>query len=179
MGGLPFVFLHYCYIEPRTRALEILGPESLDKRTLQLFKAMYPDAASVPLPFELIFTSLQSDTPHSGNGLKIEPFRVPHLENPPSLGYSLELDGRRIVYSGDSGWTRELALHAKGADLFICECSFYESEAPYHLNYPTIVEKLADCGARRLILTHIGREVLEKDDQFELEFARDGSIVTL
>jgi ribonuclease BN (tRNA processing enzyme) len=111
--------------------------------------------------------------------LKIEPFPVPHLKEPPSLGYSLELDGRRIVYSGDSGWTEELAGHAKGADLFICECSFYESETPHHLNYPTIKNRLANCGALRLILTHAGSEVLDKIDQVELEFAHDGLVITL
>jgi ribonuclease BN (tRNA processing enzyme) len=179
IGGLPFLFLHLCYIEPRSRALEILGPEGLDERIYQLYKAMYSDAASEPLPFELIFTPLKPKKQHIAGALKIEPFHVPHLKYPPSLGYSLELDGRRIVYSGDSGWTEELAAYAKDADLFICECSFYESQAPHHLNYPTIVERLADCGARRMVLTHLGQEVLERIDQLDLEFVNDGSVVTL
>jgi ribonuclease BN (tRNA processing enzyme) len=179
IGGLPFLFLHYCYIEPRVRPLEIFGPETSERRIRQLYQAMYPDAASAPLPFELAFTPLRAGEPHISGGLKIEPFRVPHLKEPPSLGYSLELDGRRIVYSGDSGWTEELAIRAKGADLFICECSFYESEAPHHLNYPTIKNRLADCGARRLILTHAGCEVLDKEDRLELELARDGSEIKI
>jgi hypothetical protein len=32
-------------------------------------------------------------------------------------------------------------------------------------------------GSRRLILTHLGREVLERRDQIEIELARDGLIV--
>jgi ribonuclease BN (tRNA processing enzyme) len=179
IGGLPFLFLHFCYIEPRSKALEILGPKGLDERTRQLFRAMYADAASEPLPFDLSFTPLEPHSRHRINKLTIMPFPVPHMEDPPSFGFSLELDGRRIVYSGDSGWTEELALQAKDADLFICECSFYESEAAYHLNYPLIVERLAGCGARRLVLTHIGQEVLQHSKQPDIEIAGDGSVLTL
>ncbi len=179
IGGLPFLFLHLCYIEPRSRPLEILGPESLEDRTHQLYRAMYSDAASTALPFELIFTTLEAEKPHKTGLLKIDPFRVPHLQNPPSLGYSLELDSRRIVYSGDSGWTEELASQAKGADLFICECSFYDSQAPQHLDYPTIKERLTGCGARRMVLTHVGEEVQERIEELDLEFVSDGSVIAL
>ncbi|MEJ2112016.1 MAG: MBL fold metallo-hydrolase [Acidobacteriota bacterium] len=179
IGGLPFLLLHFCYIEPRSRTLEIMGPQGLDARTYDLFRAMYPDAASQPLPFDLSFTPLEVKRRHRIGGLDIEPFPVPHLENPPSFGYSLKLDGRKIVYSGDSGWTEELTSHAEDADLFICECSFFESEAPQHLNYPTIKKRLANCGARRTVLTHIGQEVLEHRAQVDLEMAEDGHVVEI
>jgi len=179
IAGLPFLFLHLCYIEPRTRTLEILGPDGVEDRTLQLFKAMYPDAAAEPLPFGLNFTAIHPHEPISVDGLEIEPFPVPHMQNPPSMGFSLELDGRRIVYSGDSGWTDELPKQANGADLFICECSFYESEAAQHLNYPTIAERLTGCGAKKIILTHLGREMLQHKEKPDLQLACDGSAIQL
>lgn len=179
IAGLPFLFLHLCHVEPRTRKLEIIGPEGLGDRSRQLFRAMYPDAASEPLPFELEFTGVRPCRRYERNGIGFEPFPVPHMEDPPSFGYDMEIDGHRIVYSGDSGWTEELAVRARGADLFVCECSFYESQAPTHLSYPVIVERLAGCGARRLILTHIGREVLGLNRHLDLELARDGMAVTI
>lgn len=179
IAGFPFLLLHYVYIEPRTKPLRILGPEGLEKRIRELYAAMYPGEAAGSLPFELNFTEVQLNQEYSVDILGIKPFRTKHQDDPPSYGYTLELDSKKIVYTGDTGWTDELPVLAKGADLFICECSFYESEAAGHLNYPTIRRRLSDCGARRLILTHAGCEVLDRSNQLELEFARDGLVVTL
>lgn len=179
IAGLPFLFLHYMYIEPRTRLLSILGPEGLEGRIKQLYETMYPGDAATPLPFELDFTEVQLQQKHSIDILRIEPFRALHQVNPPSYGYTLELDGRKIVYTGDTGWTDELPVRAEGADLFICECSFYESQAAHHLDYPTIKERLADCGHKKMVLTHFGREVLQRSQKLDLKLAYDGSVVML
>ena len=58
-SGLPFVFLHYLYVEPRTKPLKILGPEGLEERIMQLYRTMYPNDASIPPPYELDFTEIQ------------------------------------------------------------------------------------------------------------------------
>ena len=179
IAGLPFLFLHYVNIEPRTKSLRILGPESLETSIKQLYKIMYPNDASSPLPFELDFTEVQLRRKYSLDILQIEPFRARHQDSPPSYGYTLELDGRRIVYTGDTGWSDELPARAKGADLFICECSFYDTKLDTHLDYLTIKERLADCGYKKMVLTHFGQEVLEKSQQLDLKLAYDGSIVTL
>lgn len=177
--GLPFLFLHYVYIEPRTRPLSILGPEGLEGRIKHLYAAMYPGDAATPLPFELNFTEVQLEQKYSVDILRIEPFRARHQDNPPSYGYTIELDGRKIVYTGDTGWTDELPARAKGADLFICECSFYDTKLDTHLDYLTIKEHLADCGHKKMVLTHFGQEVLQRSRELDLKLAYDGSVVML
>jgi ribonuclease BN (tRNA processing enzyme) len=179
IAGLPFLFLHYMYIEPRTRSLSILGPEGLEGKIKQLYEIMYPGEASTPLPFDLAFTEVRLQQKYSIDILRIEPFRAKHQDNPPSFGYTIELDDRKIVYTGDTGWTDELPARAKGADLFICECSFYESQAAYHLNYTEIKKRLADCGHKKMMLTHLGCEVLERSRELDLKLAYDGSVVML
>ncbi len=179
IAGLPFLLMHYMYVEPRTRPLRILGPEGLEGRIKQLYEAMYPGDASAPFPFELDFTEVRLRQKYAVDILRIEPFRARHQDNRPSYGYTLELDGRKIVYTGDTGWTDELPVRAEGADLFICECSFYESQAAGHLSYPEIRKRLAGCGCRKMVLTHLGREVLERSREVDLELARDGSVITL
>jgi ribonuclease BN (tRNA processing enzyme) len=179
IAGLPFLFLHFKYIEPRSKTLSILGPRGLEQRIKQLDEIMYPSDPSDPLPFELNFTEVQLRQKYSLDILQIEPFRSKHQDDPPSYGYTMELDGRKIVYTGDTGWTDELPMRARGADLFICECSFYESQAANHLDYPTIRKRLADCGHKKMVLTHLGREVLEKSRELDLKLAYDGSVVML
>jgi hypothetical protein len=61
--------------------------------------------------------------------------------------------------------------------LFICECCYFETRLPFHLDYPRIAEQRARFGSRRLILTHLGREVLARRHEVEVETARDGLVV--
>ena len=82
--------------------------------------------------------------------------------------------GRKIVYSGDTGWSEDLVAYARNADLFLCECSFFETRMDTDLDYPRIAGKLARFGAKRIILTHLGREVLRRHDEVALEMAHDG-----
>jgi len=178
-GGLPFLFLHYVYVQPRTRRLQIMGPEGLKDRVEMLFRAMYPDSASEPVPYEIDFIELQPDKPYSADEILINPFRALHQKKPPSLGFEISADGRKIVYSGDTGWTEDLVSRSQDVDLLICECSFFETKMATHLDYPQIARQAARFGARRLILTHLGQEVLAHRHEISLELAYDGLAVTL
>jgi ribonuclease BN (tRNA processing enzyme) len=73
---------------------------------------------------------------------------VPHQKQPISLGFVLRVDGRKIVYTGDSGWTEDIVKYTQDADLFICECSFFETRLPTHLDYPQIMENLSRIKAK-------------------------------
>jgi len=177
-AGLPFLFLEYVYVEPRTRPLRIAGPPGTEARVHELFRAMYRDASADPLPYPLEFVELQPGVPVDVAGARVDSFRVPHTENELSLGLRVETEGRSILYSGDTGWTDELVRQSEGTDLFICECCFYETRLDFHLDYPRLEENHERFGTRRLILTHFGREVLARRD-LELELAHDGLVVGL
>lgn len=179
IAGLPFLFLHLLYVEPRSAALTIIGPPGVESRVRLLFGAMYSDTAAEPLPFPLDFIEAQHGLRIDADGWRIVPFRVPHQDNPPSFGYEIGCDDRKIVYSGDSGWTEEFLLHTQGADLFICECSFFETRLDTHLDYPRILENLGRFGSKRIVLTHLGQEVLEHEPEVSLEMAHDGLVISL
>jgi ribonuclease BN (tRNA processing enzyme) len=178
-AGLPFLFLHYTYVEPRLRPLIIIGPPGVGKRVLQLYKAMYADSAAEPLPFALQFLEATPGMQSVYGGMRIDPFPVPHQKHPPSFGCNIEAWGRRIVYTGDSGWTEALFTHTRNADLFICECSYFETRLETHMDYRRIAENLGRFGSKRIVLTHLGEEVLERRKDIEIELAYDGLEVTL
>jgi ribonuclease BN (tRNA processing enzyme) len=104
---------------------------------------------------------------------------VPHQETEVSLGYRLTVDGKTILYSGDSRWTETLVTQSRGTDLFICECCFYETRVDFHLDYPRIAENRSRFGCRRLVLTHLGREVLAHRDEIGEELSYDGLSIEL
>jgi ribonuclease BN (tRNA processing enzyme) len=140
---------------------------------------MYADVASRPLPFRLEFSELLPERDYACGGMRILPFRAPHLEDPPSFGCVVEAGGRKIVYTGDSGWTEDLVAQTHNADLFICECSYFDTRLATHLDYLRIAENLDRLGAKRIILTHLGEELLKRQQEVKLEMAYDGMSVQL
>jgi ribonuclease BN (tRNA processing enzyme) len=178
-GGLPFFFLEYVVVEPRRKPLQIVGPPGVEEKVMELFRAMYPDSASEQLPYPVQFIEAHPGQPISFDGMQIKPFLVPHMNRPVSLGCELLIEDRKLVYSGDTGWTEDLLRHTQDADLCICECTFFETRMPTHLDYPRLAENHARFGAKRIVLTHLGREVLRHQDEIELEPARDGLTITI
>jgi ribonuclease BN (tRNA processing enzyme) len=176
-GGLPFLFLEYTYSEPRNRPLRIAGPPGTEQRVYQLFKTMYSDVGSRPLPFEVQFIELLPQKQVQVGPLNVHPFRVPHQENEISLGMSVQTGGRKILYSGDTGWTETLVEHSRDVDLFICECCYFETRMDSHLDYPRLAENRGRFGSKRLILSHLGREVLDRRKEIEIELATEGLTV--
>jgi len=178
-AGLPFLFLEYIYVEPRGRPLKIVGPPGVEDRVLRIFQAMYADSAAEPLPYAVEFIEIEPQRGITLGGIQIWAFRAPHQERPVSLGYEIQLDGRKIVYTGDTGWSEELVSRSKDADLFLCECSFFETRMDTHLDYPRIAENLPRLGAKRIVLTHFGQEVLQRQREVALEMAYDGLVLTI
>jgi len=177
-AGLPFLFLQFTYVEPRTKPLRIVGPPGVEDRVMQVFRAMYADSAAAKLPFELQFIEARPGKELVLDDRLIGCFHVPHVDNRASYGYEVRSAGRRIVYSGDTGWTEDLLVQAEGSDLFICECSFFETRMAMHLDYPRIEENHERFGSKQIVLTHLGQEVLRRRQDIGLEIAHDGLIVT-
>ena len=179
VAGLPFLFLHYLYIEPRTRPLTIFGPPGVESSVRRIFEAMYADSAAEPLPFALEFVEVHPGKLFRVKSAQIVPFQTLHQKQPISLGWDIRIESRKIVYTGDTGWTEDLVAYAQNADLFICECTFFESRRESHLDYPRIRENLERFGAKRIVLTHLGLEILARQNEIDQELAFDGMIVTL
>jgi ribonuclease BN (tRNA processing enzyme) len=178
-AGLPFLFLEYVYVEPRTKPLRIVGPPGVEQRVIEIFRAMYADSAAQPLPYEIQFIEARPGKELVFDERRIQCFAVPHQEHPPSYGYEVRSGDRKIVYSGDTGWTEDLLAHTAGSDLFICECSFFETRMETHLDYIRIAENFDRFGAKRIVLTHLGEEVLRRRSEVALEAAHDGLIIVL
>jgi ribonuclease BN (tRNA processing enzyme) len=109
----------------------------------------------------------------------VTPFVVAHASGAPSYALRIEYGGKVITYSGDTEWTDALLDAARGADLFICEAYFFDKNIPYHLNYQTLREHCHQLRCQRLILTHMGPEMLGRLREVEFECAEDGKVVVL
>lgn len=178
-GGVPFLLMEYLYEQPRTRPLTVYGPPGSERRVRTLFATLFEHSAQALLPFALRFEEISPPSPPSVDGVRVIPFAVPHTRELLCLGYRVEVAGRAILYSGDSSWTEEFVTQARGVDLFLCECSTYETRMDIHLSYPEIAARRRDLGCRRLVLSHLGSEPLRHLDQISLECAWDGMTLDL
>ena len=104
-------------------------------------------------------------------------FRYWSCRNPTAV--RVEVAGKVIAYTGDTEWTDDVAKVARGADLLIAESYFYKKPVRWHLNYPEIAAHRDGFGARRLILTHMSREMLAHVSEVPEECAYDGLLVTV
>jgi ribonuclease BN (tRNA processing enzyme) len=178
-GGLPFLLMEYLYENPRTRPLTVYGPSGTEERVQRLFGALYERQARQPLPFALRYEDVTPGVAREISGVRVLPFAVPHEPELTCVGYRLEVEGRTIVYSGDSGWTDEFITQTRGADVFVCECSTYETPLPIHLSYPEIAARAHELGCRRLVLSHLGSEPISHLAEISLECASDGMTIDL
>jgi ribonuclease BN (tRNA processing enzyme) len=91
----------------------------------------------------------------------------------------VESAGKNLCYSGDTEWTDRLVDAARGADLFICECYMYEKPRKSHMTLAALREHLPRLGARRVILTHLGEDMLAHMAEVELDCAVDGMVLDI
>ena len=66
-----------------------------------------------------------------------------------------------------------------GADLLIAEALFFDRRVKYHLDYAGLKGNLERIGAKRVILTHMGPEMLSHIADVPEETAEDGMIVEI
>jgi ribonuclease BN (tRNA processing enzyme) len=178
-GGVPFLFLEYRWERPRSRPLTIYGPRDTERRVDALHQALYEQVSREPPTYPLTYRTIVPGAPLTNAGVEVTPFHVPHAKELECFGFRIEVAGRTIVYSGDSAWTDAFLTRVQGADLFVCECSTYETRLDIHLSYPEIADRVRDLGCKRLLLSHLGREPLAHLSELSLECARDGLVIDL
>src|SRR5216117_2715481 len=85
--------------------------------------------------------------------VSLETFPVPHTSE--SVALSLTAPEGRLVYTGDTGPSSELARWVSGADLLLAECSLPKEMAmDIHFTPEQAGELARDAKARQLVLTH-------------------------
>jgi ribonuclease BN (tRNA processing enzyme) len=175
-GGLPFLILEYLWESPRRKPLKIAGPPHLEERTWRLFNTMFPfssgDLERVRRTLE--FVELEPARKACFGKVEVESLRVPHMKRDLCLALKIAIGGKTIAFSGDTGWCEDLISFTAGADLFLCECTYFENPLGVHLSYPLLESKRRNFDVKRMMLTHIGREVLERSSQLKMELAADG-----
>ncbi len=177
-GGLPFLILDGQFSR-RTRPLLIAGPPGIEKRVRQAQEALFPGSSKVVQKFDITFSALEDRSPAAIGSLTVTAFTVSHASGAPAFALRVGCDNKTIAYSGDTEWTEALVETANGTDLFICEAYFFDKQVKFHLDYRTLMSHRAELNTKRLVLTHLGSDMLARIDNVDAECATDGLIIEL
>jgi ribonuclease BN (tRNA processing enzyme) len=178
-GGIPFFFIEHLYQRTRDKPLQIAGPPGTEEKVRELFRLMYGEGlAGKEIP-PTRFHILTPDTSTNIDGIAVFAFRVPHQVEEVSLALKVNCDGKQLLFSGDSAWTDLFLEQARGVDLFLCECSLYHPGAVLHVSFLELQENLPRLHCKKLVLTHLGEEMLSRRNDLPVICAEDGMVIEI
>ncbi|MFQ5840133.1 MAG: MBL fold metallo-hydrolase [Candidatus Methylomirabilales bacterium] len=178
-GGLPFFILDAQFISKRPHPLLIAGPPGTQKRVPELMEVMFPGSTRVERKFSVDLIELELERPRALGEITVTPYEVRHPSGSPSLALRIECEGKTIAYSGDTEWTEALIPVAQDADLFIAESYAFDKKVKYHTDFQTLIAHLDDLRPKRMVITHMGPDMLARLGTLPCEHAADGIVIEL
>ena len=178
LAGIPFLLLHYKFIESRTKPLQIIGPIGLKEQLEYLIKGNYPN---ILLNGEDLFEihELQLGQEKSiFDSIIIKSFEAHHIPN--AFGYTVRKDNLKIIYSGDNELAQDQLSEFKNGTVLIHELTTMESTAGGHTSWSLMKEFIDEISnlVGKVIVVHTSMDVRnepEKTFDSKIIRAQDGS----
>lgn len=175
-AGVPFLLLDAAKIGKRKSKLKIISPADGEWKIKQLFNLLYPGSEEIFNELDIEFVYFDKYETVKDDKYSVTAFPAIHSEHVFPHSLKINIGEKSLGFSGDTAWTEDLIEVAKNTDLFICECNFYSTENEGHLHYKLLEEKKSLFKTNRLMLTHLGSEMLSKLDEIDLEICDDHKI---
>lgn len=135
----------------RKKPLTIIGPKKLES-FLHGCRDLFGDWLLPTSEYPLTLIELDSGQFKVGDCV-IRSLPMNHIEY--SNGYRIELNGRTLTYSGDTGPCDEIVQLCRNADIALIECSFPDDNPfEFHLTPRQVGEIAEQAQVKKCILTH-------------------------
>ena len=175
-GGLPFLILDGQF-RRRTATLTIAGPPGTQARLEAAMEVLFPGSTRVTRRFDVAYRELADGAPSVVGGMTVTPFAVEHPSGAPAYALRLEDGTHAVAYSGDTEWTDRLLDAARGTDVLLCESYVYDRAVKFHLSHAMVRAHRDALETRRIVLTHMGPEMLARQAESAFECAFDGLVI--
>ena len=154
----------------------LYGPTGL-RTFVHALQCAYPQWLDIPseiIQIEELESGGSNERDHGNFTLKT----APSNHTPNSLAYQIENKaGKRVVFSGDTGFCESIIDLAKGADLLILEAAFPDDHPMEGHLTPSLAGRMARlAGVKRLVLTHFYPECLKTDIATQCRRTWDGEL---
>jgi ribonuclease BN (tRNA processing enzyme) len=178
-GGLPFLILDAQLYSRRSVPLTLVGPPGFRDRLVQAMELFFPGSSTVGRRFSTDVLEIDAGQTTTINGVTVTAFVVKHACGAPPFALRFSCEGKVLAYTGDTEWTESLIAVGRDADLLIAEALFFDRKVKYHLDYATLKGEPWPYRRWRVILTHMGPDMLAHVREVSEEIAEDGKTVTV
>ncbi len=152
-GELPALLFALRHATKREEPLVLVGPAGTVRLVRSLAEGFGDWLLDPGYPIGILDLQAGEPFPLSPD-VMLEVHPTPHTQE--SVALSVATPEGRLVYTGDTGPSPELAAWAKGCDLLLAECSLPDDQAVEGHLTPTTAGRLAhEAMAKRLVLTHL------------------------
>jgi len=173
-GGIPYLLLDYQFESRRTKEINIYGPKGTEEKLKNLQELLFTGHGIETMNFKINFIEFEPNSINHIENYEVRAYLMEHMQDSDCLGYKISNNESSFAYTGDSNWVENIFELSDNTDLFICESSFYRKiENVTHISYEEILENIEYLNTKRLILTHLGSEVLENISNVDIETAYD------
>ncbi|MGI6113190.1 MAG: MBL fold metallo-hydrolase [Mahellales bacterium] len=154
--------------------LDILRKRGMWQGRMPLFTPIRPEDEYKKLDYNDVFSimGIDDDMGISLGGLSITFKRMQHPV--PTLGVCVKEGSFKLVYSGDTAFSKDLVSFAKDADLLICDGCFLDQDKqgtnPPHMTAGEAGRTAREAGAKRLMISHLW---YKNDEKQYLKEARE------
>jgi ribonuclease BN (tRNA processing enzyme) len=170
-GGLaPFLFgtKYAPETQNRTKPLKIFGPKGLRKLIESFDRAYDYGLLDQPFPVEVIEIEPLEKFKILPDVVAVAISTV-HTEESCAIRI-MEKSDKSVVFTSDTGFSKDLSALAKNADLFVLECSFVKNKpVEKHLELADAICLIRRANPKRALLTHFYPEWDEVDFAEDIE----------
>jgi len=159
---LPFFLLNKLLEKNHTK-ITIVGPKETAQKVQQLVNFGFPNSwEKLKECFEIEMVKYDTDTIIQLPNLKIETKEVKHADFKPAFGYVVEIEGKKIAFSGDSCYCEAIEYLVQEAEVSILDMSMQESGNEAHMGYTEIQDICTRYPEKKIIATHMHERTIEK-----------------
>ena len=137
----------------RTVPLTVLGPEGV-RAFLERLADTFGDHVIDP-GFPVHVVEMTGNAMHQlGDGMRLSSHATPHTDA--SVAYRVETPAGDVGYTGDTGYSEDVARFLQGTEILVSECSLPDDAAIGSHLTPTRLARMARIAQpSRLVITHV------------------------
>jgi ribonuclease BN (tRNA processing enzyme) len=155
IGDVPLLFFAWKHgMRPaRSEPLTVIGPRGT-KKLIERMARLFGDHLDEP-GFPVTYEEMKpGEELRLDDVVRVRAARSRHTDT--SLAYRFEVDGRSFCYTGDTGFSQDLAIFAQATDALLIECAVPDDEEMETHLTPSQVAAMARIALpKRLLVTHV------------------------
>ena len=168
-GGLPQLIIDMEFVSKPEQFPVIVGPPG----TREYVDTLYQVAYGRHVPNPVVELPMEKEVEIQGYRI----WAIPVQHQPESIGIKIRCNNTIIAYTGDTGWCESLPILAEDTDLLIMECSNYDLQQEFHIDYLSFKQFQDQLKTKHIVLTHLGPEVLARAEHIDTDLAFDGMTI--